>query len=132
LPGSALQQQEQLQLRVRERAVAQLYVGGALTDDIIEQMRPLRPQLEYIMADATRIFLSPLALGRLELMGGKVTVLHPIKVSAVTTNPHNPLGEDLDAEELCRVTSEALPELPVFDVVAGLCRSTGEASVCPQ
>jgi hypothetical protein len=119
LPGSALTQLHQIQAAT-SGLPSHFYVGGALTDEIVRKLARLERLPEIVVADATRVLLSPMALAQWEVAGGRVRVLDTIRVCAVTTNPFNPTGPSLPAAALLDAVAEAVPGLPIYDVVAGL------------
>lgn len=71
-----------------------------------------------VVRDATRINLSPVYLKAWLKAGGRIEVVHPVRLVAATTNPSNPVGPDADPAEFHRAVALALPHLPVHDVVA--------------
>jgi hypothetical protein len=124
LSGSALTQLEELRRALGENSSC-LWVGGALTDEIIKQLLECAFLPEIVVADATRIFLSPMSYARLGHAGGSIKVLTGINLTGITTNPTNPMGPSLNPALLVEAVAAALPEIPVYDVVAGLARLTG-------
>ena len=95
-----------------------IYVAGALVDGFVEKVRMNKSlkDVEIVVRDFTRIFVSP-QLFRLFLKGGgRISVLHKSKLIAVTVNPTSPTGYVLDSDTLCQKLSEAI-ELPVYDLL---------------
>jgi len=125
LPASALRTAESLAPIVADDAVA-LWAGGAVTDEMIEELLSGRARPEIVAADPTRVFVSRMWLSRWRAAGGRIAVLARAPVAAVTTNPFNPAGRGLDAYELAEAVAGAVPGVPVYDVVAGITRCHGE------
>ena len=95
-----------------------LFVAGALVDSFVEKVRKNKnlKEVEIVVRDFTRIFVSP-QLFRLFLKGGgRISVLQKSKLIAVTVNPTSPSGYVLDSDTLCQKLSEAI-ELPVYDLL---------------
>ncbi len=107
------------------RGARWLVCGGALTDDIVRALETAGVSVDIVARDATRIFLGEETLRRWRGGGCEVSVLSQVRLAAVVTNPHNPTGTDLVAEELVDAVAGVVGKLPVFDVVAGLARNVG-------
>jgi len=73
-----------------------------------------------VVRDPTCLFVEDRLLRRFERAGGTVTVLDPVRLAAVTVNPVSPEGWAFDALDFFEAVAEALPDVPVFDVVSGL------------
>lgn len=95
-----------------------LYVAGALTDGFLEKVRQHKTlrQVELIVRDFTKIFVSPEQFRLFAKAGGHIRVLQKSKLLAVTVNPTSPNGYVLDSEMLCKRLSETI-QLPVFDLL---------------
>ena len=100
-----------------EKGSGYLYTSGAVTDEVLERLmeRGLFPEL--IVKDATRIFVSRRAKMRLEDGGGRLSVLNPLRLIAVTVNPENPEGRGFDGHQFLRAMRERLVGMEVFDVM---------------
>lgn len=95
-----------------------LYVAGALVDSFLEKLRQdkhLR-QVEVVVRDFTKIFVTPQQFKLFEKMGGRIKVLQKSKLIAVTVNPTSPSGYVLDSAMLCQKLSETI-NLPVYDLL---------------
>jgi len=76
-------------------------------------------RVQLVIADGTRAFADSRTWREFRRAGGKLRVVNPIRLLAVTTNPFSPLGGSYEADEfLAKVGALAAP-LPVFDVVLG-------------
>jgi hypothetical protein len=70
-----------------------------------------------VVRDATRINVAPVYYKAWLKGHGRIQVVRPIRIVAAATSPWNPAGPDADPAEFRRIVSEALPDLPVHDVV---------------
>jgi hypothetical protein len=97
---------------------ADILVGGALSEPLLAELtgEPVR----VVVRDPTCLFVEDRLLRRFERAGGTVTVLDPVRLAAVTVNPVSPEGWAFDALAFFEAVAEALPDVPVFDVVSGL------------
>lgn len=77
--------------------------------------------IQIIVKDATRIFLSENELFMLSKTGMDLRVLESINIAAITVNPYSPEGYYFDPEEFLRKMREAIPSIPVFDVMQEDC-----------
>ena len=95
-----------------------LYVAGALVDGFLEKVRKNRQlkQVELVVRDFTKIFVTPQQFRLFIKAGGRVRVLQKSKLIAVTVNPTSPSGYVLDSDTLCGRHSEAIG-LPVYDLL---------------
>ena len=95
-----------------------LYVAGALVDGFLEKVRKNRSlkQVELVVRDFTKIFVTPQQFRLFIKAGGRVRVLQRSKLIAVTVNPTSPSGYVLDSDTLCNKLSEAI-QLPVYDLI---------------
>ena len=95
-----------------------LYVAGALVDGFLEKVRKNKSlkQVELVVRDFTKLFVSPQQFRLFIKAGGHITVLQKSKLLAVTVNPTSPSGYVLDSDTLCAKLSEAI-QLPVYDLI---------------
>ena len=95
-----------------------IYVAGALVDGFLEKVRKNRQlkQVELVVRDFTKIFVTPQQFRLFIKAGGRVRVLQKSKLIAVTVNPTSPSGYVLDSDTLCGRLSEAIG-LPVYDLL---------------
>ena len=95
-----------------------LYVAGALVDGFLEKVRKNKSlkQVELVVRDFTKIFVTPQQFRLFIKAGGRVRVLQRSKLIAVTVNPTSPSGYVLDSDTLCNKLSEAI-QLPVYDLI---------------
>lgn len=97
---------------------ATLYVAGALVGSFLEKVRQNRNlrQVEIVVRDFTKIFVTPQQFKLFLKGGGRISVLQKSKLIAVTVNPTSPSGYVLDSDILCGKLSEAIG-LPVYDLL---------------
>ena len=95
-----------------------LYVSGALVDSFLEKVRKNKSlkQVELVVRDFTKIFVTPQQFRLFVKAGGRISVLQKSKLIAVTVNPTSPSGYVLDSDTLCNRLSEAI-QLPVYDLL---------------
>lgn len=95
-----------------------LYVAGALVDGFLEKVRKNKvlKQVELVVRDFTKIFVTPQQFRLFLKAGGRVTVLQKSRLIAVTVNPTSPSGYVLDSDTLCGQLSETIG-LPVYDLL---------------
>ena len=95
-----------------------LYVAGALVDGFLEKVRKNKSlkQVELVVRDFTKIFVTPQQFRLFIKAGGRIRVLQKSKLIAVTVNPTSPSGYVLDSDTLCEKLSEAIG-LPVYDLI---------------
>ena len=95
-----------------------LYVAGALVDGFLEKVRKNKSlkQVELVVRDFTKIFVTPQQFRLFLKAGGCIRVLQKSKLIAVTVNPTSPSGYVLDSDTLCGKLSEAIG-LPVYDLM---------------
>ena len=108
---------QQIQFHGMDRC-STIYVAGALVDSFLEKVSKNKAlkQVELVVRDFTKIFVTPQQLRIFEKRGGKISVLQKSKLIAVTVNPTSPAGYVLDSEELCDRLSQAIG-LPVYDLL---------------
>jgi hypothetical protein len=108
-------------LRERPRASTFL-VDGALSERLLEGLLLARREragreLRVVVADPTKVFLSrrgPSWYGR---QGIAIEVLRTIELKAITVNPVAPQSHRFDSERLRTMITEAVGDMPVFDVL---------------
>ncbi len=108
---------QQVEFQGMEQCVT-LYVAGALVDSFLEKVRKNKQlrNVELVVRDFTKIFVSPQQLRLFEKTGGRMRVLQKSKLIAVTVNPTSPSGYVLDSDVLCDKLSQAI-NLPVYDLL---------------
>ncbi|MDY6122786.1 MAG: hypothetical protein SPI72_06955 [Porphyromonas sp.] len=92
-----------------------VYVGGAINDKLLEQLRVEAKGCRLIVRDFTRIFASRMAVDLFLRSGAQMQVLYATKLIALTVNPQSPDGYVLDSSLLIEAMEAALG-IPVYDV----------------
>ena len=96
--------------------------GGAVVDAILEPLMEMRDRvgrIEVLAHDATRMFLSRRVWERFRRLGGRISVVHPVKVVALTINPVAPGGMSFNPDEFLSRVARVASGIPVFDLVLG-------------
>jgi hypothetical protein len=114
-----------------------LLVGGALPDRFLESLLvPLHRrgrELVLVVADPTRVFLANRSLEWYARQGVHLRATERIALEALTVNPVAPQSHHFDSGELRGRLVEAIPEIPIFDVMhpdyRTACRSPGQGAV---
>jgi hypothetical protein len=98
-----------------------LIVSGALPDrflrDLVHAATRRRRRFVVVVADATRVFLCKRGPAWYDRQGVHIQVLDQIALAAVTVNPVAPGSHRFDSAQLRCLIEEALPDVPVFDVL---------------
>lgn len=97
-----------------------LILPGALTDGLLTALEAEIGeiyQMTIIIQDGTRVFLEPRTFNRFTGRGGKIQVLEPICLLAVTVNSTTPQGGQLNPDDLCTDLARQLKNIPIFDLV---------------
>ncbi|MBR5739687.1 MAG: hypothetical protein IKX81_00150 [Firmicutes bacterium] len=94
-----------------------IFIPGAMTNSVISDisLKNLK-QVEFILKDPTKIFISNIDWGRLRKRGLKIKVLRNIEIAAITVNPWSPKGYSFDSDLLISAMKEVLTDIPVIDV----------------
>ena len=94
-----------------------LYITGVLTERFIESLtkQSFLENIEIVVKDFTKVFVSGEILSRFIRKGGKLKVLLKTKLVAITVNPVAPTGYILDSKELIKAIEE-FTEVPVVNL----------------
>ncbi len=95
-----------------------IFVAGALVDSFVEKLQAgkVARDVEIVVRDFTKIFITPQRLRLLLKAGARLTVLQKSKLLAVTVNPTSPGGFTLDSAAVCHRLAETIG-LPVYDLL---------------
>ena len=107
-----------------------LVLGGALTEGFLTALEAEVGEiydLTIVIQDGTRVFLEPRTFNRFLGRGGKIQVLKPINLLAVTVNSTTPQGDQLNPQELCTALARQLKNIPIFDPVLGISIQIGRS-----
>ena len=86
-------------------------------DSLVHSLRRRRRELVLVAGDPTRLFLAGRGPEWYRRQGVTLQVLHPIDLRAITVNPVAPRSHAFDSAVLRAMHEEAIPEMPVFDVM---------------
>jgi hypothetical protein len=95
--------------------------GSASFETLRDIVLDKNSNVQIIVKDATRIFVTENELFMLHKMGMDLRVAESITVAAITVNPYSPEGYFFDPAEFLRKMREAIPNIPVFDVMQEGC-----------
>ncbi len=103
------------------RAPRWLLVAGALPEAFLRALalaaRRRGAELDVLVADSTKAFLSERGPGWYERYGVRLRTLRPLSLLAITVNPVAPQSHHFDSERLCAMLREEIPDVPVLDVL---------------
>ena len=108
-------------LRQRPRA-STLVIDGALSERFLEGLLAARleragRELRILVGDPTKVFLSRRGPGWYERQGLSIEVRQTIDLKAITVNPVAPQSHRFDSRQLRELIEEAVPDVPVLDVL---------------
>ncbi|KUO69461.1 MAG: hypothetical protein APF77_07440 [Clostridia bacterium BRH_c25] len=89
--------------------------AGTLKDILLNR----KSSFKIIAKDSTRIFIPAADFHILQKMGMELRVAENINIIAVTVNPYSPEGYYFEPLELLDAMRNAVPHVPVFDVLQG-------------
>lgn len=94
-----------------------LFVAGAVGDKLINFLRMQKQikNIEVIVKDFSKLFISPEAYNMFIRKGGKIKVLQQPKLLAICVNPVAPNGQQLSSQELIKAL-QANVSVPIYDV----------------
>ncbi|SHF12382.1 hypothetical protein SAMN02745164_01828 [Marinitoga hydrogenitolerans DSM 16785] len=94
-----------------------IYLTGALTENFLKYLIKQKDlkNVEIIVKDFTKIFISPETYKIYIKKGGKITVLKKTKLIAITINPYSPNGYFLDSKELKNRLKKVI-NVPIINV----------------
>ena len=94
--------------------------GSATVSTIKDILLNSRKPVKIVVKDSTRIFIPASDFLILQRMGMELHVVENINIIAVTVNPYSPEGYYFEPLELLDAMRNAVPGMPVFDVVSAL------------
>ncbi len=104
--------------RAAGRGGIRVIVGGALTEGLLREL--VTRGIGVVVRDATCVLMDDDLFSRFLKAGGRLEVLEPMNLAAVTVNPTSLEGPGFDAAGFHRAVREALPGVAVYDVVKDL------------
>lgn len=96
-----------------------LYIPSAITEkwiDVLVSNHRHFTSFDLVINDASKLVLSSKYIEYLQKLDVKVSVLHPIKLLAVTLNPYSPNGYIFEKDQFHHQLSKSLM-VPVFNVL---------------
>ena len=115
--GTGLGAGKHLDAEIDDRTT-HIYIPGAFTASTVADINPRKlKDVTFVLKDPTKIFIDAGLWGQLRKKGLKVKVLNNIKVAAITVNPTAPAGYVFDHTQLLDAMQEAVPDIPVIDVM---------------
>lgn len=96
---------------------------GTLTGSFIKSIGNIlcNSNITIVIMDGTKVFVERMDYRSFERQGGKVRVIDPINLAAVTVNPTSPEGYGFDPVVFIHAIREALYPIDVFDCMRGEC-----------
>ncbi len=98
-----------------------LLVAGALPEAFVRDLalaaRRRARQVTVVVGDATRVFLTDRGIDFYRRQGVSIESLRPVALRALTVNPVAPTSHEFDSADLRSGLSDAIGELPIFDVM---------------
>ncbi len=109
------------QLLDEHPAARWLVVAGALPDrflrDLVHPLHKRRRELALVVADPTRVFLWKRGPDWYRRRGIVLHTLKRIALQALTVNPLAPQSHSFDSAQLRALLEEAIPDVPILDVL---------------
>jgi hypothetical protein len=108
---------------LREHPSASTFlIEGALGERFLEGLLAARSEraereLRIVVADPTKVFLSRRGPGWYRRQGISIEVLETIELKAITVNPLAPQSHRFDSRQLRELIEQAVPDVPVLDVL---------------
>lgn len=96
-------------------SVRAIYASGAVGNLFVERLRNQRKEIELVVGDFTKIFVTQDCYAMTLRSKVRMSVLYKSKLAAVTANPWSPQGYTFDSDELCDRLRDEI-NVGVFDV----------------
>lgn len=104
------------------RKISCVVFGGALLAPTLEALLSsgiASEDITLVVRDATCLFIEAEQVDRFFERKGRIEVLDPMQLLAVTANPTSPESSDFDSKDFFLAMRRALPGIPVYDLVQG-------------
>ena len=98
--------------------VQYVIINGAITDRFLEDIMKSTEKyigVTFVVEDATKLFINKSTFNKFLKKGGKIKVLHQIKIIALTINPTSPYGYYFNKEIFFNALKGKI-KLPIFDL----------------
>lgn len=98
-----------------------IVLPGTLMNSFIRSMQGLLrfKKIGIVVSDGTKLFTEPMDYKIFERLGGKIEVIDPINLLAVTVNPYSPEGYYFEPELFLKAMKESLYPMQVLDCMQG-------------
>lgn len=83
----------------------------------LQTVAQLRPGLQLVVSDGTKLFVDASELHALERMGASVMARRPVRLVGITLNPCSPFGGSFDAQAFLARARQTFPHHIVTDVL---------------
>lgn len=93
--------------------------GSATAETLKELLSSAKGEYKVVVRDPTRIFIPKKDLLILKRLGLNLRTVDSINIISITINPFSPEGYYFESEEFLKRMRQAIPNIPVFDVVQG-------------
>ncbi len=111
-PGTAVDEPEVR--RALGRGDAVVAAPGVVSDRLLRALQGRRTgKVQVVVADPTRLFVSPPVYRRFLARGGVVRVVRPVRLLAIAVHPASVLGAELPAAALRDAVQALAPDVPV-------------------
>jgi hypothetical protein len=111
-----------------------LIVAGALPErflrGLLHPVRKRRRELVLVVADPTKVFLWKRGPEWYQRQGVVLRTLNRVALEAITVNPVAPQSHRLDSAQLRSLLREAIPGVPIFDVLHPDYRGSRAPDIC--
>lgn len=94
------------------------YFSGAVTDKIFNlfKLNFKELQIEIIIKDFTKLFITRENFDFFKRRGGKISVLKRSQLLAICVNPYSPVGFHIDSDYLCDELRKVI-DYPIYDIL---------------
>jgi hypothetical protein len=93
-------------------------IKGAITDRFLESLMKVTQHYKYVtilVENGTKLFINAKTLNKFQKKGGKIKVLHPIKIIAITINPTSPYGYQFNKNKFFELLQHYI-KIPIYDL----------------
>lgn len=116
---TSLQSGDVISENLKEDTAYIVLSGSATVSTIKDIVINRKSSVKIVVKDSTRIFIPVSDYHILQKMGMELRVIENINIIAITVNPYSPEGYYFEPSELLNTMRNAVPHIPVFDVVQG-------------
>lgn len=97
--------------------ITRLFISGIITDKLILFLRAQKniSDIEIIIRDFTRIFCTKENIDSFLAKGGRIRVVQPTNLIAITINPTSPTGYNLNSDKMIEELKKEIP-LPIYNI----------------